>query len=59
MKINATAAGKKYKENDVIAIIQTYYGNVEVPVLNAGKLIDSRVPQGGRVRKGDIIAWVE
>jgi pyruvate carboxylase subunit B len=58
-KSTPPAPGKKYKENDVIAIIQTYYGNVEVPVLNAGKLIDSRVPQGGRVRKGDIIAWVE
>ena len=50
-KSTPPAPGKKYKENDVIAIIQTYYGNVEVPVLNAGKLIDSRVPQGGRVRK--------
>ncbi|HPX59679.1 MAG TPA: oxaloacetate decarboxylase [Bacteroidales bacterium] len=58
-KSTPPAPGKKYKENDVIAIIQTYYGNVEVPVLNAGKLIDSRVSQGGRVKKGDIIAWVE
>ncbi len=58
-KSTPPAPGKKYNEGDLIAIIQTYYGNVDVPALNTGKIIDSCIPQGGRVKKGDIIAWVE
>jgi pyruvate carboxylase subunit B len=55
----APSPAKKYKENDVIAFIQTYYGNEEVKVLVEGKLIDTCAPQGNMVKKGDVIAWIE
>ncbi len=55
----APSPAKKYKENDVMAFIQTYYGNEEVKVLVEGKLIDTCAPQGNMVKKGDVIAWIE
>ena len=55
----APAPGKKYKENDLFAIVQAYYGNEEVKLSFAGILIDSCVSQGSKVKKGDIIAWIE
>ena len=55
----APSPGKKYKENDVMAFIQTYFGNEEVKALNEGKLVDTCVPQGNMIKKGDVIAWIE
>lgn len=51
--------GKKYKENDVIAVVQAYYGNEDVLALHSGKLVNSCAPQGSMVTKGDVVAWIE
>ncbi len=58
-KSTPPAPGKKYNENDVMAVIQTYYGNEDVKVLTNGKLVDTCSPQGNTVKKGEVIAWVE
>ena len=55
----APVPGKKYKENDIFAIVQAYYGNENVIIPFAGKLVDTCIPQGKAVKKGEIIAWVE
>lgn len=55
----APAPGKKYNENDLIAVIQAYYGNEDVVVIHAGKLVDTCAPQGSMIKKGDVIGWIE
>jgi pyruvate carboxylase subunit B len=51
--------GTSYKENDIIAHIQAYYGNDDVLCPYNGKLIDTMIKQGTKVRKGDILGWIE
>ena len=51
--------GTAYKENDIIAYIGAYYGNVDIVSPYAGKLIDTFVKQGTTVKKGDVLGWVE
>jgi pyruvate carboxylase subunit B len=51
--------GTIYKENDIIAHIQAYYGIDEVLSAYNGKLIDTDVKQGTRVSKGEILGWLE
>ena len=51
--------GTAYKEKDIIAHIETYYGIEDIPSPCTGKLIDTVVKQGTTVQKGDIIGWVE
>ncbi len=55
----APVPGKKYKENDTFAFIQTYYGNEEIILPYEGTLVDTCLCQGTTIKKGDVIAWIE
>ena len=51
--------GTAYKEKDIIAHVEAYYGIEDIPTPCTGKLIDTVVKQGTIVQKGDIIGWIE
>lgn len=52
--------GKEYKEGDVFCYIQAPWGEfVEVPADMGGKLVEIGAKQGSKVRKGDIVAYIE
>jgi len=53
------APGKAYKENDIVAHIEAYYGIDDVLCVSAGKLIDTCAKQGAKVKKGEILGWIE
>ena len=50
--------GKSYKAGDVLGVVQAYYGNEDIAVVADGQLVDTCVPQGNMVQKGDIVAWI-
>ena len=58
-KSMSPAPGTAYKENDIIAHIEAYYGVDDIVSHYSGKLIDTVVKQGTKVKKGDVIGWVE
>jgi biotin carboxyl carrier protein len=45
--------------NDIIAHIEAYYGVDDVLCVSAGKLIDTCVKQGTKVKKGEVLGWIE
>ena len=51
--------GTSYKEGEPVCWINAFYGLEEVPALYSGKLIEVVVPQGHKVQKGDIIAFIK
>ena len=51
--------GASYKEGEPVCWINAFYGLEEVPALYSGKLIEVVVPQGQKVQKGDIIAFLK
>jgi pyruvate carboxylase subunit B len=52
--------GKEYKEGDAFCYIQAPWGEfVTVPADLGGKLVEIDAKQGSKVRKGDIIAYIE
>ena len=52
--------GQKYAEGDTFCYIQANWGEiVEIPSALGGKLVDVAVKQGGKVRRGDTLAWIE
>jgi pyruvate carboxylase subunit B len=51
--------GTHYDEGDIVCWITAYYGNEEVKTRYNGKLCSVIAQQGDRVKKGDIIAFVE
>jgi pyruvate carboxylase subunit B len=53
------APGTTYKENDLVAHIQAYYGVDDILSAYNGKLIDTAVKQGAMVKKGEILGWLE
>ncbi|MCL2327647.1 MAG: oxaloacetate decarboxylase [Bacteroidetes bacterium] len=53
------APGKAYEENDIIAHIEAYYGIDDVLCVSAGKLIDTCAKQGAKVKKGEVLGWIE
>ena len=55
----APAPGREYKAGDQFCLIQAYYGLMPVKLETAGRLVDTCIPQGGMVQKGDVIAWME
>lgn len=53
------APGRTYKAGDLFCTIQAPYAMMQVPVVEEGKLIDTCVPQGAMVKKGDVLGWME
>lgn len=52
--------GQQYKEGDTFCYIQATWGEiVPIPAALGGKLVDVTVKQGGKVRRGDTLAWIE
>jgi len=58
-KSTPPAPGKAYQENDIIAHIAAYYGVEDVVCICSGKLIDTCIKQGVKVKKGDVLGWLE
>ena len=50
--------GTSYKEGDVLCFVEAYYGQDEIKALYSGKLLQVVVSQGERVRKGEVIAFL-
>ena len=55
----AKPLGTEFAENGILCFIQTYYGQEEVRVPVAGKLIETIARQGDKVQKGDLIAFIK
>ena len=55
----AKPLGTEFPENGILCFIQTYYGQEEVRVPVAGKLVEVIAKQGDRVQKGDLIAFIK
>lgn len=52
--------GKEYKEGDAFCYIQAPWGEfVTVPADLGGKLVEINAKQGSKVRKGEIIAYIQ
>ena len=52
--------GKTYKEGERFCYFENAYGLVtELPAALGGKLVEISAHQGSKVRKGDVIAWLE
>ena len=58
-KSMAKPLGTEFAENGILCFIQTYYGQEEVRVPVAGKLIETIARQGDMVQKGDLIAFIK
>ena len=58
-KSTPPAPNTTYKENDVIAHISAYYGVDDVLCTASGKLIDTCIKQGMKVKKGEVLGWIE
>ncbi len=50
--------GTSYKEGDTVCYVEAYYGQDEVKALYDGKLLQVVASQGEKVRKGDVIAFL-
>ncbi|MBP5556377.1 MAG: oxaloacetate decarboxylase [Bacteroidales bacterium] len=50
--------GTSYKEGDLVCYVEAYYGQDEVRALYDGKLLQVVVAQGEKVKKGDVIAFI-
>ena len=55
----AKPLGTEFPENGILCFIQTYYGQEEVRVPVAGKLVEVITKQGDKVQKGDLIAFIK
>ena len=52
--------GKEYAEGDKLCYIQAPWGEiVEVPAAIGGRLVEINAKRGGKVMKGDVIAYIE
>ena len=51
--------GKEYKEGERFCFLQNQYGQItEIPAALGGKLVEICANQGGKVSKGDTIAYI-
>lgn len=53
------APGCEYREGDTFCIIDASYALMPVRLVKGGRLVDTCVKQGQRVKKGDILGWME
>ena len=51
--------GTSYKEGDIVCWITAFFGHEEVKSFYAGKLCTVVTKQGDKVKKGDIVAFIE
>ncbi len=52
--------GKEYKEGDNLCYIQAPWGEfVKVPAALGGQLVEINAKQGSKIRKGDVIAYIQ
>ncbi|MDR2979234.1 MAG: oxaloacetate decarboxylase [Bacteroidales bacterium] len=51
--------GTSYKEGDTVCFISAYYGNEEIKALYDGKLVLALAKQNDKVKKGDVVAFIE
>ena len=52
--------GKEYKEGETLCYIQAPWGEiVTVPAAMGGKIVEVSAKRGSKVRKGDVIAYIE
>ena len=52
--------GKEYKEGDAFCYICTSWGEFEmIPAAMGGQLVEINAHQGAKVRKGDVIAYIQ
>ena len=58
-KSTAPAPGTEVKEGAALANIEASYSIVPVTALKGGKIVDTCIPQGKMVKKGDVLGWVE
>ena len=55
----APAPGFEVKEGTPLAHIEASYAIVPLTPLKSGKVVDTCVPQGKMVKKGDVLGWIE
>ena len=55
----APTPGHTYKAGDTFCIIQASYAMMPVALEVGGRLVDTCMPQGAMVKKGDVIGWLE
>jgi pyruvate carboxylase subunit B len=55
----APVAGTPFKEGDTLCFIQTTYGFEPVKTLASGKILQIETKQGERVRKNQVLAYLE
>ena len=56
----APQVGKIYKEGERLCLVENPYGQmIEVPACLGGKLVEVCAAQGAKIRKGDVIAYIE
>jgi pyruvate carboxylase subunit B len=52
--------GKEYKEGEAFCYICTSWGEFEmIPAAMGGQLVEINAHQGAKVRKGDVIAYIQ
>ncbi len=51
--------GRSYKAGDLFCTIQASYAMMPVNLEISGRLVDTCIPQGAMVKKGDVIGWME